>query len=124
MNISLSFLKPRYVVHEITGAVICYLEFTVNYPELLEYLCTDRYNFYNRTFLVKAVTIVKDSDVFDEAKGKKIALAKAENKAYSMIKNYVKMAEKELLNSLQAINNYTIKADKVINHNIEYLKKF
>ena len=124
MNISLSFFKPRYVVHEVTGVVICYLEFTVNYPELLDYLCMYKHNFYNRTFIVKAVTIVKDSDVFDEAKGKKIALAKAENKAYLMVKHYVKMAEKDLSSAVQTISDYNRKADKVINHNIEYLKQF
>ena len=119
MNITLSFQTPRYVVNEKNGVVICYLDFRINYPHLL----------YNHTYWhpmqsVKALTIVKDNDTFDVAKGKKIALAKAENKAYLKVQNYVKMAEKDLSKVLQTISNYNRKADKVINHNLEYLKQF
>ena len=34
------------------------------------------------------------------------------------------MAEKDLSKVLQTISNYNRKADKVINHNLEYLKQF
>ena len=125
MNITLSFDKPRYVVNEKNGVVICYLDFTVNYSNELNSLYA--YNYCNRHYwhhTVKALAIVRDNDAFDEVKGKKIALAKAENKAYLKVQNYVKMAEKDLSKVLQTISNYNRKADKVINHNLEYLKQF
>lgn len=125
MNITLSFDKPRFVVNEKNGVVICYLDFTVNYSNELNSLYAYKYcdrQYWHHT--VKALAIVRDNDTFDEVKGKKVALAKAENKAYLKVKNYVKMAEKDLSKVLQTISNYNRKADKVINHNLEYLKQF
>ena len=101
------------------------LDFTVNYSNELNFLYA--YKYYDREYwnhTVKALATVRDNDTFDEVKGKKVALAKAENKAYLKVQNYVKMAEKDLSKVLQTISNYNRKADKVINHNLEYLKQF
>lgn len=125
MNITLSFQKPRYVVSEKNGVVVCYLDFYINYPRKFRPFFIHTYH-NHRDYLttVKALAIVKNGDTFDEIKGKKIALAKAENKAYLQVKNYVKMAEKDFSKILQTISNYNRKADKVVKHNLEYLKQF
>lgn len=125
MNIKLSFDNPKYVVNEKKGIVICYLGFDVNYSNelysLFAYKCCDRQCRHHR---VKAFTVIKNTDTFDAVKGKKVALAKAENKAYLKVQNYVKMAEKDFSKILQTISNYNRKVDKVVKHNLEYLKQF
>lgn len=125
-NIKISFDTPEYIVNENAGVVICKLKFLVNVPTVINF-CT-RVPYHENPAcvkqVVKTVVFAKNNDVFDVNVGKKVALAKAENKAYSYVYELVKSTQKELASALDVIEDFRDKSQKVKKHNIEYMKKF
>lgn len=125
-NIKIKFQPPIYVVDEKNGVVICKLNFSCSTPDVVHYAskcafhespaCTEQ--------TVKSVVFAKNNDKFDANIGKRVALAKAENQAYSYVRNWAKTAQKELAMALDAIEDFEFKTEKVKNHNIEYMRKF
>lgn len=125
-SIKIHFKNPEYIVDEANGVVICKLRFTCSTPNVVHYaskcafhespVCTEQ--------VVKSVVFAKNDDKFDANVGKRVALAKAENQAYSYVNNFIQSGKKELEQALQAVNNFKRKKIKVKNHNIEYMKKF
>lgn len=125
-SIKIHFKNPEYIVDEANGVVICKLRFTCSTPNLVCYVsrcafhespaCTEQ--------TVKSVVFAKNDDKFDANIGKRVALAKAENQAYSYVNNFIQSGKKELEQALQAVNNFKCKKTKVKNHNIEYMRKF
>ena len=61
-------------------------------------------------------------DVFDVDRGKRIALAKAENKTYEMSLKYLKQYEEELLFFLKAIENFMEKSNRQCKHNLDFIE--
>lgn len=125
-SIKIHFKNPEYIVDEANGVVICKLRFTCSAPNVVLYVsrcafhespaCTEQ--------TVKSVVFAKNDDKFDANVGKRVALAKAENQAYSYVNNFIQSGKKELEQALQAVNNFKWKKAKVKNHNIEYMRKF
>lgn len=125
-NIKIHFKNPEYIVDEVKGVVICKLKFTCSVPDVVHYAskCALHESPVYKEQTVKSVVFAKNNDTFDANIGKKVALAKAENQAYSYVNNYVQSCKKELELALQAVNNFKWKKAKVKNHNIEYMRKF
>ena len=124
-DIKISFEKPIYAVDEKNGVVVCTLRYKVKAPNNVIFaargtICSPLLMIQS----VKAVARVKDNDKFDVNIGKKVSLAKAENLAYSHVKEWVKTALKSLCNASDAIVEFTRKVNKVRTHNVEYIKKF
>lgn len=125
-SVKIHFKNPEYIVDEANGVVICKLRFTCSTPNAVQYVsrcafhespaCTEQ--------TVKSVVFAKNDDKFDANVGKRVALAKAENQAYSYVNNFIQSGKKELEQALQAVNNFKCKKTKVKNHNIEYMRKF
>lgn len=125
-NIKISFSEPKYIVDEVNKVVICLLDYTASAPLMCDYSTYPSNEFPNPvcTLTSKSVVRAKDNDVFDVTIGKKVALAKAENKAYSYVWEYYKRGIKPLLNALDALEDFKCKVDRVKEHNVEYMKKF
>lgn len=125
-SVKIHFKNPEYIVDEVNKVVICKLKFTCSVPDVVNY--ASKWAFHEsptcKEQVVKSVVFVKNDDKFDVNIGKRVALAKAENQAYSYVNNYVQSCKKELEIALHAVNNFKWKKAKVKNHNIEYMKKF
>jgi hypothetical protein len=125
-NIKIKLQQPKYIIDEKNGVVICHLKFFAESPDCVNFAskcafhlkptCTEQTS--------KAVVFVKNSDKFDVNVGKKVSLAKAENQAYSYVRNWAKTAQKELAIALDAIEDFEFKVERVKKHNIEYMRKF
>lgn len=125
-NIKIHFEKPEYIVDEANGVVICKLRFNTTAPSVVRW-CTTTPVDKDPTFaerVVKTVVFAKNGDKFDVNIGKKVALAKAENKAYSYVKNWMMLVHKEVVKTVRVMKDFKDKAEKVKSHNIEYMKKF
>ena len=125
-NIKIHFEQPEYIVNETIGVVICKLRFTTTAPLMVRWSIMSPIH-EDPTLteqVVKTVVFAKNGDKFDVNIGKKVALAKAENQAYSYVKNWMMLAHKEVVKTVRAMKDFKDKAEKVKNHNIEYMKKF
>lgn len=119
-EIKLKFEEPDYIVDEKNGVVICKLFFYILYPPCVEATCCPLY----RGFAVKGVARVGENDTFDVNIGKKVALARAEQKAYKKVQKSLDQKVVELLPVLNKIGDFRHKAFKVVAHNEEYINKF
>ena len=111
-NIKISIKDTRYSVHN--NIIICYLYVAVNASLVDDY---DR----ARTFTGQTTCLATDK--FDFEKGKRIALAKAELKAYDFVLRYVKNLSCEYKKRVQICDAFEKKATKQIKHNIAYIKE-
>lgn len=125
-NIKISFQQPKYIVDEANGVVICKLKFIADVPTIVLYAskCAIHESPMHMTQTAKAVVFTKDNDTFDVNIGKKLSLAKAENQAYTYVKNLVNTTKNELCNGIAAIIDFENKTKKVREHNIAYMRKF
>lgn len=125
-NIKISFEKPVYTVDEKNGVVVCTLRYKAEAPNTIIFVSRGTIHgspwYMNQS--VKAVARVKDNDTFDVNIGKKVSLAKAENLAYSNVKNWMMLAHKEVVKTVRVMKDFKDKAEKVRAHNVEYIKKF
>lgn len=67
--------------------------------------------------------VLKDDDKFDYQIGSKIALAKAERKAYKVISKILKEEYEDLFNLVKDLDNFIYKSESIVKHNTEYIKK-
>lgn len=125
-NIKISFEKPIYAIDEKNGVVICTLKYKASAPAGVIFASesTIHGSPWHMNQMVKAVARVKDNDTFDVNIGKKVSLAKAENLAYSNVKNWMMLAHKEVVKTIRVMKDFKDKAEKVRAHNVEYIKKF
>lgn len=125
-NIKIKFQPPKYIIDEKNGVVICHLKFFAESPSCVNYAskCTYHTSPTCTEQTTKAVVFAKNNDKFDVNIGKKVSLAKAENQAYSYVRNWAKTAQKELAMALDAIEDFEFKVERVKKHNIEYMRKF
>lgn len=118
-DIKIRFFNPEFYINEKKQTVTCKLHFRVEAPYIIRVL--------TKCCLAKTViatATLKNNDVFNVNVGKKVALAKAENMAYSIANNLITDAYKNILNATKAISDFRYKATRVKEHNIEYMKKF
>lgn len=111
-NIKLSFsYAPSFFINLKKGVVVCKLQaFIVG-------------DYCVMPMSVTGTGIAKCSkdDAFDEDKGMRIALAKAENKCYLNANRYLEMCRDEMLNTLKKIDDFGMKAYRCCAHNEEYI---
>jgi len=67
--------------------------------------------------------IYKDGDKFDVELAKKVAMAKAENNAYKKVRNLITDHINNVWYKMRPYADFLDKADAVIEHNEQYLKK-
>lgn len=112
-------MRPDFTFFYVNGTdVTCKMSYYLNVPDAYLELHGPIYG------TVVATAHCHEDDVFNLEVGKKVALAKAENKAYSYVKEWAKTAKKELSMCLDAIEDFEFKTERVKNHNVEYMKKF
>lgn len=121
-EIKISFTDQKFYVNQETKEVVCVLSFKPLYPPFVE-------NVLKQLGIVvpeacKSVARLKEKDVFDIAKGQKVALAKAENKAYRIVGKQLKIAQEYINLANWQISSFSNKVDFVTNHNVEYINKF
>lgn len=133
-RLKIKYGTPEYVVKEDSKVVICYLPYSFeNWDRSIKKLVSstsifeDSYDvipLYGSYAKVKAVVRCKGDDVFDVQKGKKIALAKAENKVEYKVISVLNAVNALLLDTVLTIKQRAIDSEKNIEHNIEYIQKF
>ena len=121
-EIKLRFDEPEYTVNSDKGTVECFLKYEILYPETYK----DVLAFHGKPyFYAKAVAKVGSDETFDELVGKKVSLAKAERKAYGKVaKRLYKRINKLATGAIRVAGNFIYKANRVIEHNDEYIKQF
>lgn len=124
-EIKLSFEEPKYHIDLANKVVVCILESKPLIPQSIDWTSWSftKTNFPEK-YIAKGVARLNPDDEFDENIGMKVALAKAENKAYLMFGTDIDKYQKCMMKSFIACKDFLHKASKFIEHNNEYLKKF
>jgi hypothetical protein len=125
-EVKITFGTPKYVIY---GAETkCYLPFEVKLTPFLEQIATllvDKKIISTLPKGVKAIATVHEGDEYDEKKGLKIAMAKAEINAYAIVNNWLADINDMFIDHINyKIDDFMIKAAEVIRHDVEYLRKF
>ena len=121
-EIKINFTNQRFYVDQKHNEVICVLSFKPLYPLFIKSVlkqigCLP-------LAAVRCAARLKDGDIFDLEKGQKVALAKAENRAYRAVNKQLKKAQEYIKLSDWQISSFCDKVDNVNNHNLEYINKF
>lgn len=125
-EIKITFGTPKYVIY---GAETkCYLPFEVKLTPFLEQIATllvDKKIISTLPKGVKAIATVHEGDEYDEKKGLKIAMAKAEIDAYTIVNNWLVDIDDLLIDKLhEKVVDFVDKADIVISHDVNFVRKF
>lgn len=133
-RLKIKYGTPKYVVKEDSKVVICYLPYSFeNWDRRIKELVSSTFDFENFSDIiplygayakVKAVVRCKDNDVFDIQKGKKIALAKAENKVEMRVLSILNTINNFFIESVFVMKQRMIDSQNNVKHNIEYISKF
>lgn len=105
-TVKISFSEPKFVEHGTTT------------------ICILRGTFYSISIETVGVSRLSPSDTYDKNKGRRIAQAKAEIKAYKECLRINKLNTTRLLRHINAYEDFRIKANSVIVHNEKYIKSF
>lgn len=119
-EIKLQFYEPRFIINEETGVVVCKIDYAIHYPDQILNNCREL-PIYNTA---RGIARLSEGDSFDLVKGKKIALTKAERKAYEKVGNFCSRLKNLYFESLRICSRFCDKADSVIEHNTDYLDTF
>lgn len=122
-EIKISFTDQRIYVDQKRNEVHCVLNFKPLYPPFIQSILT-QLGWYASNLIVRSTAYLKEQDSFDITKGKKVALAKAENKAYRKVGRILKLAQEYINLANWQISSFSNKVDFVTNHNVEYINKF
>lgn len=125
-EIKITFGTPKYVIY---GAETkCYMPFEVKLPPLMEQIATllvDKKMIPALPKGVKAIATVHPGDEYDEKIGLKVAMAKAEIDAYTIVNNWLVDINDLLIYKIHdKVGNFVDKADIVINHDVNFVRKF
>ena len=119
-----SYDVPLFHVNKSNKTVTCILKSWVKTPFILYDDWLDSVDYPKvPSHEVKGLGIAKckESDVFDEARGKRIALARAENDCYIQAIRYLSEQSKCLNNLMEGISEFTDSAYGVCAHNDDYI---
>lgn len=116
----LSFNKTHTVfrVNKKKGIIRCTIEGYLKTP----YSWNTPVTIYGEDITATGVARCSKDDVFDEERGKRIALAKAENKAYNIAKSYLLEKREHLAFIINAIDNFYIHSHNQCVHNLDYIE--
>jgi len=119
-EIKLKFIEPEYIVDETNKIVVCKLTFFVLTPPNVDERCYP----FRRMITVKSIARTCENDTFDINIGKKVSLAKAEQKAYAKTRKMCISKLKELSDVMAKLIMFCDKSFDVCDHNENYLKQF
>ena len=122
-EVKIQFTNQEYRVDLKNGVVKCKVTFIPLYPPFLKFVLKGLNQSLIGPMTVTAKSRVSSSDTFNEETGRKVALAKAESKAYLRIKSVLKDLQEYVKLTDWQISNYSDKADKVVTHNQEFVNK-
>lgn len=126
-EIKISFNEPKFHIDRANKVVVCILEGKPQYPKRIDYTLTTvtdlRWDDID-TIKVKAIAKLSPDDDFDENIGMKVALAKAENKAYTHVCLILKEYMKSINKIVEQSKDFFYKSANVIEHNDKYLEQF
>ena len=126
-EIKISFKEPKYHIDKANKVVVCILVGEARYPKTIDYSIT---SITNLTFKdvedikVKAIAKLSPGDEFDENVGMKVALAKAENKAYEQVCINLKEYMRNINTIIEQCKDFFFKSANVIEHNNVYINQF
>lgn len=125
-EVKITFGTPKYVIY---GAETkCYMPFEVKLPPLMEQIATllvDKKIIPALPKGVKAIATMHPGDEYDENTGLKVAMAKAEIDAYTIVNNWLVDINDILIYKIyDKVGNFVEKAEVVINHDVNFVRKF
>ena len=124
-EIKISFKEPKYHIDRANKVIVCILEGEPQLPTAIDYTT---HNFVNKwiavPFTTKGVARLSPNDDFDEKIGMKVALAKAESKAYETVGTQLKEYVKNVNKAIEQCKDFFWKSANVIEHNDKYLEQF
>ena len=126
-EIKISFEEPKFHIDRANKVVVCILEGTPLYPKAIDYtfsIITDLHYTDIDNIKVKAIAKLSPNDNFNENIGMKVALAKAENKAYETVCLRLKEYMKGLNKITEQCKDFFYKSANVLEHNDKYLEQF
>ena len=115
--------EPRFHINEKKKTVSCILDCQVRTPfvSLPHWLDSSEPYVYGKDLTGFGIARCCDEDVFDENRGKRIALARAENDCYNKATSYL-MTQANLLGELiNGIDEFTDKEFDCCSHNDDYV---
>ena len=125
-EVKITFGTPKYVIY---GAETkCYMPFEVKLPPLMEQIATllvDKKIIPALPKGVKAIATMHPGDEYDEKTGLKVAMAKAEIDAYTIVNNWLVDINDLLIYKIHdKVIDFVDKAEIVINHDVNFVRKF
>lgn len=125
-EVKITFGTPKYVIY---GAETkCYMPFEVKLPPLMEQIATlliDKKIIPSLPKGVKAIATMHPGDEYDEKTGLKVAMAKAEIDAYTIVNNWLVDINDLLIYKIHdKVGDFVEKAEIVINHDVDFVRKF
>lgn len=125
-EVKITFGTPKYVIY---GAETkCYMPFEVKLPPLMEQIATlliDKKIIPALPKGVKAIATMHPGDEYDEKTGLKVAMAKAEIDAYTIVNNWLVDINDLLIYKIHdKVGDFVEKAETVINHDVNFVRKF
>lgn len=123
-EVKISFIDQKFFTDQKNGVTTCKLTFVPQYPPFIKFVLNSLDKSFTKTMSVTAKTRIKHTDKYTETEGYKVALAKAENKAYRYVRNVLRNLQEYIKLSDWQINSFSDKVDRVIEHNIDFMSKF
>lgn len=125
-EVKITFGTPKYVIY---GAETkCYMPFEIKLPPLMEQIATlliDKKIIPALPKGVKAIATMHPGDEYDEKTGLKVAMAKAEIDAYTIVNNWLVDINDLLMFKIhEKVVDFVDKADIVIDHDVNFVRKF
>lgn len=124
-NIKISFGVPTYLIF---GAVTkCVMTYEVKLPPMLEKvaeLLADKGYIATMPRICRGYAAIHPNDEYDEKKGLKISMAKAEIAAYTAVHNWLCDIEDCFRHMGYPIEDFLNKTYKVIKHDKKFISKF
>lgn len=125
-EVKITFGTPKYIIY---GAETkCYMPFEVKLPPLMEQIATlliDKKIIPALPKGVKAIATMHPGDEYDEKTGLKVAMAKAEIDAYTIVNNWLVDINDLLIYKIHdKVGDFVEKAEIVINHDVDFVRKF
>ena len=116
----LSFSKSNTIfrVNKQKGVICCTIEGFLKTPQAW----ASPISIYGEIIKTTGVARCNKNDKFDVERGKRVALAKAENKAYNVAIKYLKERREHMAFMIDAIDKFDIHAQRQCIHNIEYVE--
>lgn len=123
-DFKLTFLKEytKFYVNEMEETVACTVIAELKTPQESNYDANIPFKIPYKIIRCSSVASCHNGDIFDVEKGKRIALAKAENKAYRKASSYLFESQKHLNFLSSSIDKFISKGFNQCLHNDEYVQ--